>query len=431
MMEDNTLRDLFRGYYRPTDEEYRKIWDNGIIALDANVLLFLYYVQGKTANKHLDVLEQREDRLWIPHQVGLEFHRNVPTVRAEQTDAHQQRIKRIEALLGEIRSTPTKSRLTTTESETKAVEALETHVAELKADRDAIAEQTNNKATDELLERIASLFDGKVGPEPDQGTLDVLFKEGAKRFADSVPPGYEDAKTKTGSRKYGDYVLWKQLLDHATTQKRDVLFITDDNKEDWWLKVNGESVAPRPELIQEFRHQTKQDIWLLSSTQFYRQLFKETAGTGNQDEVRAAQREMEAVVAEGSVARTNLGAALANWTKAVEGQPTKGGTVHYGTIKMPPGASWLNKINTELRNQTIAMRNAIRSEMANTAAQVEFLTDKRRSVEFQLAASSSGSDRELLQREADETAARLSDAQIRLGMLQAQMSALDEQSDDD
>ncbi len=36
------MRAMFPGYYRRTEEELERIWDEGLFVLDANVLLNLY-----------------------------------------------------------------------------------------------------------------------------------------------------------------------------------------------------------------------------------------------------------------------------------------------------------------------------------------------------------------------------------------------------
>lgn len=36
------MRDLFPGYYRPTEAEFKKMWDEGIVSVDANLLLHIY-----------------------------------------------------------------------------------------------------------------------------------------------------------------------------------------------------------------------------------------------------------------------------------------------------------------------------------------------------------------------------------------------------
>ncbi|PRB44352.1 hypothetical protein CQ020_03845 [Arthrobacter sp. MYb23] len=290
---------MFKGYYQPTAEEVQAIWAEGQIALDANVLLSLYNVQTSTSDLYLSSMKKREGQMWIPYQVALEFHRHVHTERSKQTAAHHSRIKNIDSLLNDFRSTAKKSRLQPSKLQKKAEESLLALRTELDEEKHAIAKQTHHHAQDTLLDRISFLFDGRVGSEPDADALNEMFADGEKRFIESVPPGYEDAKTKSGDNKYGDYVLWRQLMDHAIEQKCDLIFVTDDDKEDWWLKVEKTSVAPRPELIQEFREETGQEVLILNSSQFYHVLVSD--GEGPKEDaavIAAAQEDMEAAVSE-------------------------------------------------------------------------------------------------------------------------------------
>ena len=57
-------------------------------------------------------------------------------------------------------------------------------------------------------------------------------------------------------KKYGDFIIWKQLIEHAIDTKKNVIFVTDDEKEDWWEEFNGKTIGPRPELSKEFREKT-------------------------------------------------------------------------------------------------------------------------------------------------------------------------------
>lgn len=290
------MRDMFRGYYQPTNDEIQAIWRDGLISLDANVLLSLYNVLPTTSALYLSAMEQRKPQMWIPYQVALEFHRNVHKERSKQTTAHQNRIKQIDGVLGDLRSTAKKSRLTASDIQQKAVDSLEALKEQLVAERDIIAEQTSHRTPDALLEQISGLFDGQVGAEPDKATLDAMFKEAENRFTQEIPPGFEDAKTKTGNRKYGDYVLWRQLMDHASVEKKDIIFVTDDDKADWWLKIEKMSVAPRPDLIQEFRFETGQNILILNSAQFYHHLVPNNTNDEKEEIVLAARQDMSDAV---------------------------------------------------------------------------------------------------------------------------------------
>jgi hypothetical protein len=73
MFEDYHLKKAFAGYYRPSDAEFRQLWEQCIFVLDANVLLNLYRYSDETRSKFLEILEVLSKRLWVPHQAALEY----------------------------------------------------------------------------------------------------------------------------------------------------------------------------------------------------------------------------------------------------------------------------------------------------------------------------------------------------------------------
>lgn len=295
------MRDMFRGYYQPSEAEVAAIWRDGLITVDTNILLSLYNVLPSTSALYLGAMEDRKRQMWVPYQVASEFHRNVHKERSRQTALHAARISKIKSLLDDFRSTTKKSRLQPSSLQEQAAASLEALKDELENERKQIAKQTHHHTRDTLLDRIAGVFEAGVGAKPATVDLERMFEEGAKRFEQRIPPGYEDEKDKKDNRKYGDYVLWRQLMDHALHEKRNLIFVTDDNKADWWLKDDDRktSLAPRPELVQEFREVTGQEILILNSEQFYYALVP--AADDNSDktkQVKAAQEDMKAAVSE-------------------------------------------------------------------------------------------------------------------------------------
>jgi hypothetical protein len=67
------VRSEFPGYYRPIAEEFDKMWRTGTFVVDANVLLNVYRFSERARDDLLKVLHRVADRLWIPHQVALEY----------------------------------------------------------------------------------------------------------------------------------------------------------------------------------------------------------------------------------------------------------------------------------------------------------------------------------------------------------------------
>src|SRR5688572_20517997 len=80
----NRMRDLFPGYYRPTAEEFDRLWSEAWFVVDANILLNLYRYQERARNEFLAVLDTIASRLWVPHQAVLEYQRNRVRVITDQ-----------------------------------------------------------------------------------------------------------------------------------------------------------------------------------------------------------------------------------------------------------------------------------------------------------------------------------------------------------
>lgn len=78
------MKELFPGFYRPTEEEFTSLWKDGLFVLDANFLLNIYRFPEKASNELLDIMSKISDRLWIPYEAALEFQRNRLSVIADQ-----------------------------------------------------------------------------------------------------------------------------------------------------------------------------------------------------------------------------------------------------------------------------------------------------------------------------------------------------------
>lgn len=132
------------------------------------------------------------------------------------------------------------------------------------------AEFPSSPLDDPILDRVTSLLDGRVGEPFDAAALEAIYKQGAVRYDKKVPPGYEDRKTKEHDNDilYGDLVLWEQLLLHSERKGCDVVFVTDDAKADWWWIEHGQTLGPRPELVQEFKNRTSRRYYQYRALRF-------------------------------------------------------------------------------------------------------------------------------------------------------------------
>ncbi len=269
---ESSMRTMFGGYYRPSDSEFEALWKNAIFIFDTNVLLNLYRYQSATRDTLFGVVERLSDRVWIPYHVGLEFQRNRMKVIAEQ---HRR--------FSEVRGIVNKS-LDQMQSQLEGLQLKKRHshinpdllVEELGAIRDAFFKELDSSeeksisvsSKDQIRERIDGLFSGRIGSKPkNQEEVDDWCKEGENRFRHAIPPGFKDSIKEEGEeetfaysgityqRKFGDLIIWKQILAYVgERQAKDVIFVTDDSKSDWWWKVSAEglkTIGVRPELVDE------------------------------------------------------------------------------------------------------------------------------------------------------------------------------------
>lgn len=272
-VRSQSMKSMFRGYYPPSKEEFRELWTEGTIVLDTNALLHFFRYSAATRDELMDLLKKEQARLWLPHQVGAEFHRNRRWIPGQQ----QQAFSDVETALSKSRN-----------GIQSAIDALGRNATQEAKDLSSLLKKHDSKLRKELkrarrrhadavtspeaqattFQAITELYDGRVGRGYETEELEKLFKEGAARYAKELPPGFADAKNKEGDRKYGDLIVWRQILDYAATERKPMLFITDDGKEDWWDKANGETIGPRPELVEEYYEASGRRVHFYSVRRF-------------------------------------------------------------------------------------------------------------------------------------------------------------------
>ncbi|MEH7832557.1 PIN-like domain-containing protein, partial [Bacillus velezensis] len=81
------MKSIFKEFY--FDNKSSDIWINSVVILDANVLLNLYRYSKETSKKLLSLLKKSQERLWLPHQIALEFHLNRTNVILDQQTSYE------------------------------------------------------------------------------------------------------------------------------------------------------------------------------------------------------------------------------------------------------------------------------------------------------------------------------------------------------
>jgi len=141
--------------------------------------------------------------------------------------------------------------------------------------------ETNKEAhikrihSDDIKDQLSNIFKDRVGNKLRNDQLEEIIKEGEKRYTEKIPPGYADTKKASAEtflaarcRPYGDLIVWKSLIEKCKTDNLPVIFVTDDGKEDWWLRFKGKTLGPRPELVEEFTSETGMDFHMYQPERF-------------------------------------------------------------------------------------------------------------------------------------------------------------------
>lgn len=262
------MKSTFLGFYSVDQKLLKSIWssDNTLFVFDTNCLLNLYRCEDETRDDILNVMRTLKNRTWIPFQVGLEFQRRRKTVIHDSIDSLIKIKKNLEKIYNQdfLSSTNIRSHLySTLNSEVISLLQqiklpIEGYIKGKISPRIELKESVTNH--DFIREEIDNIFDGRVGNLPSQALIDNINAEGEIRYQKEQPPGFKDKK-KDGVYNFrnvefkscfGDLYLWKEIIEKAKhVEIKNVIFVTDDRKDDWWYSFSGKTHGPQADLTTE------------------------------------------------------------------------------------------------------------------------------------------------------------------------------------
>lgn len=247
------MKKVFFEQYPMSDKEIKNFLEKGLLVFDTNVLLNLYFYTTETKNKMFGVMEKCKDRLWLPYQVGWEFFNN----RKDKIEKLHKSCDVISNNVNEAKNHFSKLLNDNYQRHPYIIrkELIDLFKDSLKPVEEKLKELKKNDPdyakNDTIWATLEKLYEGKAGEDYTLETLKSIYKEGEERYSFSIPPGYADIKEKKdrGPRHlYGDVIIWKMVIDHAKDNNLDVVFVTEEKKEDWYEKKR----EPRKDLLKEF-----------------------------------------------------------------------------------------------------------------------------------------------------------------------------------
>jgi hypothetical protein len=265
------MKKKFKWYFPLSANEIKAIWKEGILVVDTNVLLDLYRYHQNTQRALLDSLNGFKGRAWLPYQVADEFFRNrnvvILSANGAFNDAERMIMdvkKSIEEPLKKLKS----SRIIPDELEEKLETAINIALndAELSIKR-IRSEYPEYRKNDPILASITRLFESNIGSPFNKEELVEVLKEAKRRKENKIPPGFKDSN-KDGDKPYGDYIVWCQIINYIKGVKKPLIFVTSEQKEDWWEKASGQITGPLYDLLKEFYEETEQRFLFYQTDRF-------------------------------------------------------------------------------------------------------------------------------------------------------------------
>lgn len=281
--------------------EQGEFYAKASVVLDTNVLLDLYRYTPSARDQVFSALKLVSERLWLPHQVGLEFVRGRSAVIDNRVQTLQRAKQEIQRCLDQAWQDVARARdyvktLLQTYGADEAgraeldelikqpefyqmlsswKEALGTRVQKLKDDQDL---ETGDLASgaDSILPKIAALFGDRIAAPPSARDVRRRVEWATQfRYPNQIPPGFLDigkAEKGTDLLAAGDLLIWEELVEHARElpKPRRVIFVSGDVKGDWYQPASAANrERPWPALLDEFRGRAGTDLLIVQTQDFF------------------------------------------------------------------------------------------------------------------------------------------------------------------
>lgn len=222
-----------------------------IIVLDTNVILDLARYSLCTSKNIMKIFAKCSDLIWIPNQVIKEYNKNKHEVFGNLKKRYSNFEDELKKIIVDSKNDVIKNFKITErynypgrkKYSADILEKLDKVIAEI-ANYKNIAGAEYNKTLlysheiEQDIEKFVGDLENKnqVGCKIGFKEKMEIIEEGDLRYRYKLPPGFEDDK-KEGIEKFGDLFLWKEILKLPSMKKvKNIIFITNDEKDDWWDK---------------------------------------------------------------------------------------------------------------------------------------------------------------------------------------------------
>ena len=294
------MQGIFSEYYNLSFNELDDaLWsEKTLFVFDTNVLLSAYETHPETSKTILSCIEYVSSRVWMPYQIGFEFHKNRLGIKQKNINGLDAKINEIQKSFSNIKNNLNASYFKAkhvigsnetdiTDSVTKQLADAENNVLEqLKERKQSLIGYWNEQS---ILAKLNSIFtDEKVGKflgaekiQSFREQADILWPKGIG--VGSCDKGKEVISHYTNdfsiADKYGDFIYVSEIKEYLrSTNSSDrkyeyLVIVTNELKKDFWYEISGEASIPQPYLKRDLLDGTNiKDFVLLETPVFLKKI---------------------------------------------------------------------------------------------------------------------------------------------------------------
>ncbi|MBU5308507.1 hypothetical protein KQI18_12040 [Clostridioides mangenotii] len=257
--------------------------NNYIVVLDTNIFMRLYDYSPEFSSFCLECLDKIKPFVKIPYTVNVEYHNNYhggfKRRKNRMKEYDKKSIETIDSFevkimnkINELEKMQFPDISNLRENITDRIEEMRGYFVDYLHEHSDLEFINKYLSEDDMVYKLINsiIENEQVMDKPDLKWIYDICDEGEERYKKDIPPGFKDAKNKDGIRKYSDLIIWKEIMKFSLEHKKNIIFITDDIKVDWWeRKSSNNDLTFHSKLIQEFKKNTKQDIIGLKSNELF------------------------------------------------------------------------------------------------------------------------------------------------------------------
>lgn len=237
--------------------------DDTLVVMDSNVWLNLYTIHPLALIEIVEKIRENKEQFWIPNQVYREFSRNAKSKKDEVIDYYKnarincvEQLQRAKDIVGQtFENFRRKQRTDGEELKSSVLSDFQAVIQKFKNGYEELEKSYTEELAviceeDIISELVDDIYENSRTKDFTIMEKAQICEEGEIRYKYKIAPGYTDEEKKSDFdggdfyRKYGDLIIWKELLRRVTGSKINTLFIEDEKKKDWFSERGGKKLAP-------------------------------------------------------------------------------------------------------------------------------------------------------------------------------------------